>query len=94
MSRMIAIATAAGFLLSVGTALAAERTVTLKVDNMYCELCPLTVKKSLTKVDGVSAAKVSFEKKTATVTFDDAKTNVAALVAATTNAGYPSKAAP
>lgn len=74
-------------------ALAATRTVKLHVDNMYCEMCPLTVKKSLTKVSGVSAAKVSFEKKTATVTFDDAKTNVAALVAATTNAGYPSRVA-
>lgn len=75
----------------VAPALAATRTVTLHVDNMYCEMCPLTVKKSLTKVSGVSAAKVSFEKKTATVTFDDAKTNVAAMIAATTNAGYPSR---
>jgi mercuric ion binding protein len=35
---------------------------------------------------------VSFEKKTATVTFDDAKTTLAALTAATTKAGYPSRA--
>ena len=77
----------------VAPALAATRTVMLHVDNMYCEMCPLTVKKGLTKVDGVSAAQVSFEKKTATVTYDDAKTNVAALIAATTNAGYPSRVA-
>ena len=74
-------------------ALAAEKMVTLSVDNMYCDLCPITVKKSLTQVSGVSAAKVSFEQKTATVTFDDSKTSVAALVEATTNAGYPSKVA-
>ena len=94
MIRMLEAAMAAALMLSAGTAFAAERSVTLKVDNMYCELCPLTVKKSLTKVDGVSAAKVSFEKKTATVTFDDAKTNVAALVTATTDAGYPSRVVP
>ena len=76
------------------SALAAEKTITLNVDNMYCELCPVTVKKSLTRVGGVSAAMVSFEQKTATVTFDDAKTTVPALVEATTNAGYPSKLAP
>jgi hypothetical protein len=34
---------------------------------------------------------VSFEKKTATVTFDDAKADVKDFVAATTNAGYPSR---
>ncbi len=91
MIRMVKAAVAAAFLLSAGTALAAEKTVTLKVDNMTCASCPVIVKGSLAKVQGVSAAKVSFEKKTATVTFDDAKTNAAALVAATTNAGYPSK---
>ncbi len=84
--------TAAALVLGLAApALAAEKTVTLKVDNMYCEMCPVTVKKSLTQVGGVNAAKVSFEQKTATVTFDDAKTTVAALVQATTNAGYPSK---
>ena len=74
-------------------AMAAEHTVTLKVDNMTCASCPLIVKKSLTKVNGVSAAQVSYEKETATVTFDDSKTTVAALVDATTKAGYPSKLA-
>jgi mercuric ion binding protein len=87
--------TAAALVLGLAApALAAEKTVTLKVDNMYCEMCPVTVKKSLTQVGGVIAAKVSFEQKTATVTFDDAKTTVAALVEATTYAGYPSKLAP
>jgi len=35
---------------------------------------------------------VSYERKDATVTYDDAKTNVDALIKATTNAGYPSMA--
>jgi len=41
-------------------------------------------------VPGVAKAIVSYEDKTAVVTFDDAKTAVPALISATTNAGYPS----
>ena len=69
---------------------AGSKTVTLTVSNMTCVTCPLTVKMALTKVEGVSKAAVDFDKKVAVVTFDDAKTNAAALVKATTDAGYPS----
>jgi mercuric ion binding protein len=58
---------------------------------MTCELCPITVKKALDQVPGVAASKIDFAKKTATVTFDPDRASVAALVEATTNAGYPSK---
>jgi periplasmic mercuric ion binding protein len=71
-------------------AFAAERTVALAVQNMYCAACPHTVKASLQAVAGVKAVSVSYEDKTAIVTFDDATTNVNALTTATTNAGYPS----
>jgi periplasmic mercuric ion binding protein len=50
----------------------------------------ISVKRSLTKVDGVTKADVSLEKSEAVVTFDDAKTNVDALLKATKDAGYPS----
>jgi mercuric ion binding protein len=79
-----------GILISSATAFAGEKTVTLAVQNMDCAACPLTVKSSLQAVLGVAKAVVSFEDKTAVVTFDDAKTAVPALIAATTNAGYPS----
>ena len=69
---------------------AGSKTVTLAVSNMTCVTCPLTVKMALTKVQGVSKAAVDFDKKEAVVTFDDAKTNAAALIKATTDAGYPS----
>ena len=69
---------------------AAPKTITLDVQNMTCELCPLTIKKSLEKVTGVSAVKVDFEKKTAAVTFDPDRTQIGALTQATTNAGFPS----
>lgn len=49
-----------------------------------------SVKRSLTKVNGVTKADVSLEKAEAVVTFDDAKTNVEALLKATKDAGYPS----
>jgi mercuric ion binding protein len=71
-------------------ALAAERTVKLAVQNMYCAACPHTVKSSLQAVPGVKAVSVSFEDRTAVVTYDDTKTDVKALTTATTNAGYPS----
>lgn len=72
-----------------GPAWAAPRTVTLSVPTMYCPVCPITVKKALTKVPGVSRVEVSLAKHQATVTFDDAKASVAALTRATKDAGYP-----
>ena len=75
------------------TVLAAEpQTIVLEVQNMTCELCPITVKKALDKVPGVATTKIDLAKKTATVKFDPERANVAALVKATTNAGYPSTA--
>ena len=76
-----------------GDAISAERTVTLKVENMTCNLCAPTVRKSLARIEGVISVEVSTEKETATVTFDDAKTDASALTAATKNAGYPSRLA-
>jgi len=71
-------------------AFAAEKTITLAVKNMYCAACPHTVKASLQAVAGVKAVTVSYEDKTAIVTYDDTRTDVKALTAATTDAGYPS----
>ncbi len=69
---------------------ALPKTVTLNVSGMTCEACPITVKKALQKVPGVSKVDVLYEKKQVVVTFDDSKTNTEVLVKATTNAGYPS----
>lgn len=70
---------------------AATQTVTLAVPGMTCATCPITIKKALSKVDGVSKTEVDFSTKLAVVTFDDAKTNVQALSKATTDVGYPSE---
>jgi mercuric ion binding protein len=69
---------------------AAPQTVTLSVPGMTCSACPLTVKKALSKIEGVTKAEVSYQKKQAVVSFDDAQTDVQALTKATADAGFPS----
>lgn len=90
MAKTTLYAAASALFLLKTAAFAAEKTVTLAVENMTCTACPHIVKGSLAAVPGVSHVTISFEDKTATVTYDDAKTAIPALVRATTDAGYPS----
>lgn len=69
---------------------AASQTITLSVPGMTCAVCPITVKKALTQVEGVNHVDVSYAKLEAVVTSDDAKTNIQKLTEATAKAGYPS----
>jgi mercuric ion binding protein len=78
-------------IMTAPAAFAAERTVTFAVDNMTCASCPYIVKTSMAAVPGVSTVAVSFEAKTATVTFDDTKTNPDAIATASMNVGYPAR---
>ena len=79
-------------LLLSGSALAAEpSTVTLGVEHMTCAAWPITVRKALSHVPGVSASTVDMQAHTATVTFDPTRTTPDALAAAVTQAGYPAK---
>lgn len=68
---------------------AAMKTVALSVPGMTCASCPVTVRAALKRVDGVKDIAVIGETDIQ-VTYDDARTNVAALINATKNAGYPS----
>lgn len=88
-ARLLAAVTALLPLLALA---ATPKTTVLDVQNMTCSLCPVTVKKALEKVPGVSHVKIDFDNKTATVSFDADKTSTAALIKATTDAGYPSTA--
>jgi periplasmic mercuric ion binding protein len=90
MRKLLASTAVAISMLAASTTFAAERTATLAVQNMYCADCPFIVKKSLERVPGVASAAVSFKDKTATVTYDDSRTDITALTTATTKAGYPS----
>lgn len=77
---------------------AAQKTVTLSVENATCALCGPVVRTALQQVPGVTSVDVveNYNKTppvNAKVVFDDEKTDVDALITATTNAGYPSKLA-
>ena len=87
------------FLLAqMAVALAGEmKTVTLDVDKMTCNMCPVTVKKALKKIDGVTEVVAKYEGEGngwARVTYDASKTNVDELTFATEEAGYPSSVKP
>lgn len=93
--RRIAVAVILGLTAVSTAAQAAEQTVILNVANATCALCGPIVKGTLQRVPGVETVTIdeanAFSGAVATVRFDDQITNVAALVAATANAGYSSK---
>jgi len=76
--------------LVAGAVQAAPRIATLEVRNMTCPVCPITVKKALESVAGVQRVSIDYERKTATVHFDDAATSADRLTEAAKAAGYPS----
>lgn len=90
MKKIVTVVLATSLIAFTGVTAAAPQNVTLAVQHMTCPVCPITVKKALNAVDGVSKTEVNYERKEAVIHFDDAKTNVEALIKATTEAGYPS----
>lgn len=80
----------ASLLLSGSAFASTSKTLTLNVQNMICATCPITVKKALQQVPGVSKVKIDFQQKTATIHLDTAKANASMLTKATANAGFPS----
>ena len=88
---MMRIAPLLALLFFSGSGFAATlETTTLDVQNMTCAACPITVKKALLQVPGVSHVSVDFKHKSATLHRDSAKASVAMLTKATTDAGFPS----
>ena len=73
-------------------AASAQTQTTFAIQNMTCATCPITVKKAMEGVAGVSAVSVDFGAKTARATYDSRRTNATAIAAASTNAGYPARA--
>lgn len=94
MIRYLSAAAGLAIILSASSTLAAETTVLLKVEKANCALCAPVVKRTISKVMGVKTVSVAEANAdspaVATVTFDDAVTSIPTLIAATTNAGYPS----
>ncbi len=91
MKPYFAAAALAVTLLAADATLAGEASVTLAVDGMTCAACPYIIKQALAGVSGVRTVAVSFPEKKAVVTYDDGKTSIAVLTAATTNVGFPSR---
>ena len=95
LAALAVVGVASAYIASNTNAAAAEaemRTQTFAVENMTCALCPITVKKAMSGVDGVRSVDVDFDARTATVVYDPAIASVEAIAAASTNAGYPATA--
>lgn len=65
-----------------------NKTVTIKLSSMQCEMCVENITKAIKKVDGVVKVSVNLEKKKATVTYNSDKTNKNEIESAITSAGY------
>ena len=84
----------AAALFSIDAAQAAERTVILDVTNVSCATCAPIVRRTISRVPGVTAVSVdtgTAGRAVATVTFDDVRVTPAVLAQASTNAGYPAR---
>ena len=68
---------------------ATEKTQSFAVEKMTCATCPISVKKAMSRVDGVHSISVDFETKTAVAVFDPTKTSAQAIADASTDVGYP-----
>ncbi len=74
--------------LSVITAAAFTKTVTIKVDGMKCAKCSASVSKALKATEGVEDAQVSSEKGEAVIKYDDQKLNEAKLREVINSTGF------
>lgn len=68
--------------------MADNKKVEIRVGGMACAGCSGSVEKALSRLDGVSSAKVDLAKKTAYVDYDPAKLTLQDLKKAVEGAGY------
>jgi copper chaperone CopZ len=69
-------------------------TVTLRIEGMTCGGCTLATRKVLERLDGVTSADVSYEKKQAVVIHDPAKVTIAQMIAAVATLKYTATVVP
>ena len=65
-----------------------QEQVTFTIDGMHCNMCSANLQRGLSETEGVIKAKVSFEEKSAQISYDPEKTDPDRLVAAVTEIGY------
>jgi periplasmic mercuric ion binding protein len=85
----VSIPSLVAFVAAPAQAQATAQTTVFAVENMTCELCPITVRTAMERVPGVTFVTVDFEAKTATVTYDPTIVTIEAIAATSTNVGYP-----
>lgn len=90
MKNMLNFAILAMIISTPSIAFAGEQTVKLSVPDMNCASCPYMVKQAISMVDGIKIVEATMEDRSATVTFDDAVTNIDEIREATAGIGYPS----
>ena len=89
MRSILSVAILFGTLMTASATWAGEKTVKLALEGLYCPSCLYIARESIAAVKGVTHVKVSGLDGSATVTFDDDKTTIAAIAEASTDAGYP-----
>lgn len=67
----------------------AYQTTSYTVDNMTCATCPITVKKAMSRVDGVDSIEIDIESKIATVVYDPTRAKPQDIADASTGVGFP-----
>lgn len=65
-----------------------RREIVLSVPGMDCPMCPVTVRRALSGVDGVFETEADLETKRALVTFDPQRTDIDRLIGAVERAGF------
>ena len=88
MRRILLALTFATAAAAAGEAFAGDKTTTLKVRGMTCELCPIIVQRAIATVPGVKEIVVSPDNGTATVVYNDRATDPTEIAETVTNAGY------
>lgn len=66
----------------------ALREITLSVPGMDCPVCPITVRRALGNVDGVTEADADLKTREARVRFDPDRTDIDTLITAVRNSGF------
>ncbi len=74
--------------LGAASALAPNKTTTIRIEGMHCKMCAASVTKALKATAGVETVAVSFEKGEAVIQYDDQKVNEAKLREAINSTGF------
>jgi mercuric ion binding protein len=62
------------------------------VENMTCAACPITVRKAMSRVEGVQVVNIDFDSKTVTAIYDPGIADVTTISEASASVGFPATA--